>query len=106
MRNTRKPKNTALERLCDKWHINDDVYMLIAECNSAARKLKIQKGRVFGIFLNELQVVCSSVTKHVPLDSCYHSLHELRESYIGSLDSVIAEFEARDKNKKPESENE
>lgn len=106
MKQTKKPKTAASERLCDKWHISDEVYMLIAECNNAARKLKIQKGRVFGIFLNELQVVCSSVTKHVPLDSCYHSLHELREAYIGSLDSVIAEFEAKDKNKKQETENE
>ena len=95
MKNPRKPKTAASERLCDKWHINDDVYMLIAECNSAARKLKIQKGRVFGIFLNELQVACSSVTKHVPLDSCYHTLEEMRNAYIKSIDDAIENFKTK-----------
>ena len=77
--------------------------MLIAECNSATRTLRIQKGYVYGIFRDELQVACNSVTKHVPLDSCYHSLKELRDSYIKSIDSVIEEFGARQKYKPKES---
>ena len=94
---TKKPqKEKTITRLCDNWLIGEAVYMLTAEASGAVRKLEIQQGSVYGIFLQELQVViCNGVTKHVPLDSCYHTLEEMRNAYIKSIDDAIETFKAK-----------
>ena len=96
MANKKQQKDNATDRLCDNWHVGDVVYMLLAEANGAVRRLQIQQGSVYGIFREQLQVEAQGgITKHVPLDSCYHTLEEVRNAYIKSIDDAIENFKAK-----------